>query len=45
VVALGNVTSYRDSATSRGVRYYYVITAVNAIGEGPLSNEATAVAR
>jgi fibronectin type 3 domain-containing protein len=38
-------TSYRDTSTSSGSRYYYQITAVNGVGEGPRSTEATAVAR
>ncbi len=37
--------SYRDSNTVSGTTYYYVITAVNANGEGPVSNEAYAKAR
>jgi hypothetical protein len=38
-------TSYRDTSASSGTRYYYQITAVNGVGEGPRSNEATAIAR
>jgi hypothetical protein len=38
-------TSYRDSSTVSGTVYYYVVTAVNASGEGPRSNEAFATAR
>jgi subtilisin family serine protease len=37
--------SYRDSATTRGQTYYYVVTAVNAVGEGPASAQASAKAR
>ena len=40
-----NSTSYRDTSTVSGRRYYYKITAVNGNGEGPLSNEASARAR
>jgi subtilisin family serine protease/fibronectin type 3 domain-containing protein len=44
-VAVGAVLTYRDAATSKGVRYYYTVTAVNAIGESPVSNEASAIAK
>ena len=43
--AVGSGTSVRDTGTTRGVRYYYRVSAVNAGGEGPLSNEASAIAR
>jgi hypothetical protein len=42
---VGTGTSVRDTGTTRGVRYYYRLSAVSAAGEGPLSNEASAVAR
>jgi subtilisin family serine protease len=45
LVSVGNVTSYRDTSTKKGVRYYYVVTAINGLGEGPTSNEATAIAK
>ena len=45
LVAVGNVTSYIDKATTAGVRYFYKITAVNAVGEGARSAEANARAR
>jgi Fibronectin type III domain. len=38
-------TSYRDTSTTSGTRYFYRITAVNGVGEGPLSNESSAIAR
>ena len=41
----GTVTAYRDTATRRGVSYTYRVVAVNAVGPGPYSNAATAVAR
>jgi fibronectin type 3 domain-containing protein len=44
-VAVGNVTSYRDTATVSGVRYYYKVTAVTAVGEGPLSGQTSAIAK
>ncbi len=37
--------TYRDASTTRNVRYYYVIRAVNAIGASPPSAEVTAIAR
>ncbi len=39
---LGAVTSCTDAGLTAGQAYYYEVTAVNAIGEGPQSNEATA---
>ena len=45
LTSVGNVTSFKDTATTRGVTYYYVVKAVNAVGEGPASNEASAVAK
>ncbi len=44
-VAVGTVTTYRDTATSRGARYYYVVTTVNAVGESPRSSESSAIAK
>ena len=44
-VAVGSVLTYRDTSTTKGVRYYYTVTAVNAIGESPPSLEANAVAK
>ena len=35
-------TSFTDSGLANGVTYYYQLTAVNAIGEGPTSNELSA---
>jgi hypothetical protein len=45
LTTVGNVTSFKDSTTVRGQTYYYKVTAVNAVGEGPASNEASAVAK
>ncbi len=45
LVAIGNVLSYVDTATSPGVRYYYKISAVNPVGEGARSAETNALAR
>src|SRR5439155_1623092 len=41
-VQVGTVTSYTDTALSNGQRYYYVVTAVNALGESPPSSEVSA---
>lgn len=38
-------TTYADKSTTKGVRYYYWVTAVNVLGVGPASNEANAVAK
>jgi cellulose 1,4-beta-cellobiosidase len=38
-------TTYRDTSTKKNTRYYYIVRAVNAVGEGASSTEATAVAR
>jgi len=45
LIAVGNVTSYNDRATTSGVRYFYKITAVNAVGESPRSTEVNARAK
>jgi fibronectin type 3 domain-containing protein len=37
LISLGNVTSYKDTTTSRGATYYYAVSAVNVIGPGPIS--------
>lgn len=36
-------TNYTDSGLSSGTTYYYQVTAVNSVGEGPKSNEASAI--
>ncbi|MHB8606240.1 MAG: PKD domain-containing protein, partial [Thermoplasmatota archaeon] len=38
----GSNTSYVDKKATNGVTYYYKVSAVNSIGEGALSNEASA---
>ena len=43
--AIGNGTSVRDTGTTRGIRYYYQVTAVVGGVESPRSNESSAVAR
>src|SRR5437773_738408 len=39
---VGAVTTYTHSAVTNGVTYYYQVSAVNNVGEGPRSNEASA---
>jgi hypothetical protein len=41
----GTVTTYTDTQTKSGTRYYYQVSAVNSAGEGPLSNEAGATSK
>jgi hypothetical protein len=43
VASLGNVTSWKDTTTTRGATYYYAVSAVNAIGEGAKSPSSVAV--
>jgi predicted phage tail protein len=45
LVSVGNVTSYKDTSVVSGVTYYYRVEAVNAIGAGAPSNEASATAK
>src|SRR5206468_3104191 len=42
LTTVGTVTSYTDTAVTNGVTYYYQVSAVNNVGEGPRSNEASA---
>ena len=42
LTTVGNVTSYEDTSVTNGVTYYYKVSAVNSVGEGPLSNEVSA---
>jgi len=41
---VGNVTSYTDASVANGTAYFYEVSAVNAVGEGALSNELSATA-
>lgn len=44
-VAAGvTATAYADTAVAEGADYFYRVAAVNGAGQGPLSNEANAVA-
>ena len=45
LTSLGNVTSFKDTSTTRGQTYYYIVRAVNAVGEGPGSLEVSAAAK
>jgi fibronectin type 3 domain-containing protein len=40
---VGAILSYTDSGLTSGQTYYYEVSAVNAVGEGPKSNEASAM--
>src|SRR5262249_52821170 len=42
LTTLGNVTSFTDTGRTNGVIYFYKVSAVNAVGEGILSNELSA---
>src|SRR5947209_9010117 len=42
VATIGNQLSYSDTAITNGVTYYYQVSAVSNVGEGPRSNEASA---
>jgi PKD repeat protein len=39
---LGNVLTYNVTSLTNGQTYYYLVRAVNSVGEGPSSNEASA---
>ncbi len=42
LIALGNVTTYNEQGLVNGHTYFYAVSAVNSVGEGPRSNEANA---
>jgi fibronectin type 3 domain-containing protein len=42
LTTLGNVLTYTDSGLTNGQRYYYKVSAINSVGEGPMSSEASA---
>ena len=45
LTTVGVVTSYTDATVVNGVTYFYKVSAVNAVGEGVLSNERSATPR
>jgi predicted phage tail protein len=42
ITSVGNALTFTCTGRTNGVTYYFKITAVNAIGDGPPSNEASA---
>ena len=42
LTTLGNVLTYTNTGLTNGQTYYYKVSAVNAVGEGSLSNERSA---
>ncbi|MCK4444226.1 MAG: right-handed parallel beta-helix repeat-containing protein, partial [Thermoplasmata archaeon] len=42
LVMVGNVLTYTDGSLLNGQTYYYQVSAVNGVGEGPKSNEVSA---
>ncbi len=43
LITLGNVLAYTDSTAANNTTYYYQVTAVNAGGESPASNQVSAL--
>ncbi len=41
LASTGVVLSYTDTTVSKDVTYYYQVSAVNSVGEGPKSNESS----
>jgi len=41
-IMAGNVTSYTITGLTNGQKYYFVVSAINGVGEGPKSNEISA---
>ena len=42
LVEVGDLLTYTDTGLTNGVTQYYEVSAVNAVGEGPRSNDASA---
>lgn len=42
LVEIGNITTHSDTGLNNGQTYYYKVSAVNSVGEGPLSMEVSA---
>ena len=42
IATVGDIHSYTDSTAGFGSTYYYKVSAVNGVGEGPLSGEKSA---
>ena len=42
LTTLGNVLTYTNTGLTNGQNYYYTVRAVNGVGEGAMSNEASA---
>jgi fibronectin type 3 domain-containing protein len=42
IAKLGNVRDFVDTGLTNGLTYYYKVTAINLVGEGPLSSEVSA---
>jgi len=45
LTSVGLVTTFKDTKTVSGTRYYYTVAAIGPGGEGPASSEASAVAK
>jgi fibronectin type 3 domain-containing protein len=45
VTVAGTAASYADKTATKGVRYYYWVTATNVLGVGAASNEASTIAK
>jgi fibronectin type 3 domain-containing protein len=43
LIDIGNILTHTDTGLTNGRRYYYRVSAINAIGEGPSSAEANAI--
>jgi hypothetical protein len=39
---IGNILYYNDTDVTKGITYYYKVSAINSFGEGPLSDEVNA---